>query len=452
MHEDALPRAARRTVAALRRTPRSRRRLAFLAAVALFEAAAAVPAYAADAASPVAYHQAAWDGGCRPDLALTPGPTRTTAPGIEVRTWEGLQPDGMPTRLTVAALDLSRVRLVAQAQPLGSLTRLSRVAADLPGALLLANGGYFDNRSSVGATGHLPVGPEVLGGHARTLHPRATAYAGVDERGRVHAGLLRAGGTALVLPPEADDDVEVGRPGLRHAARSLTTAGARLTEVARRGQVLTVAAVNPPHVPARGVVALTDDWAGRHPEGDWDVLVLDDRVVYSGGGAPLASRPGATLLTARGADAERLSRIRTGQYVRLALAARDGRWTITEALGRGEQVVTHRRVTTSCGPVTEQVRPRTVLGWSADGRTAYLVSVSAGRRDVYSQHGRAGGATFRQTAALLVRAGVDDAVMLDGGGSSELVARTPGQAWQRLDLPDGARERPIANAWAVLPR
>jgi hypothetical protein len=447
MHEDALPRAARRTVAALRRTPRSRRRLAFLAAVALFEAAAAVPAYAADAASPITYEQAAWDGGCRSDVALTPGPGGTIAPGIDVRTWDGVQPDGMPTRLTVAALDLTRVRLAAQAQPLGSLTRLSRVAAELPHALMLANGGYFDNRSSVGPTSHLPVGPEVLGGRARTLHPRATAYAGVDDRGRVHAGLLHPGGTALVLPRGADDDVEVGRPGLRHAGR----AGETVRHEAG-GQLLPVAAVNPPHLPAHGVVALTADWAGARPEGDWDVLVQDGRVVYSGAGAPLADHPGATLLTARGPDAERLSRIGAGQYVRLQLGARDGRWAITEALGRGDEVVTGGRITTGCGPVTEQVRPRTVLGWSADGRTAYLVSVSAGRRDVYSQYGRAGGATFRQTAAMLVQAGVDDAVMLDGGGSSELVARSPGKAWQRLDLPDGARERPVANAWAVLPR
>ncbi|MGN6244381.1 MAG: phosphodiester glycosidase family protein [Motilibacteraceae bacterium] len=449
MHDDALPRAARRTVAALRRSPRARRRLAFLAAVALFEAAAAVPAYAADAASPVAYQQAAWHGGCRAAVALTPGPGRSTAPGVDVRTWDGVQPDGMPTRLTVAALDLARVRLVAQAQPLGSLTRLSRLAADLPGALVLANGGYFDNRSGVGATGHLPVGPEVLDGHARTLHPRATAYVGVDEHGRVHAGLLRAGGTAQVLPRGADDDVQAGRAGLLRAARS---GPAARTEPAAGAQVLAVAAVNPPHLPARGVVALTAEWAGEHPGGDWDVLVQDDRVIYSGAGAPLAAHPGATLLTARGADAERLSRIRTGQYVRLQLGARDGRWTITEALGRGEQVVTDSAISAGCGPVTEQVRPRTLLGWSADGRTAYLVSVSAGRRDVYSQHGRAGGATFRQTAAMLLQAGVANAVMLDGGGSSELVARTPGQAWQRLDLPDGARERSVANAWAVLPR
>lgn len=448
MHHDAPPGAARRTVAALtRHSLRTRRRWSFVAAVALFTGAASVPAYAADAAAPLTYEQAAWDGGCLPDVAMAPVATRPVAPGVSVDTWDGLQPDGMPVHLTVAALDLSRVRLVAQGQPLGRVTKLSRLAAQIPDALLLANGGYFDNRDGVGPTGHLPVGPEVVDGAVRTLPAGGAAYAGVDDRGRVRAGALRTSGQALVLPPGADDEVPLGRAALVHAAghRSVPPAGPL-----EPAEVLPLVAVNPEQLPPAGVVALTADWAGEHPDGDWDVMVSEDRVVSTG--AHLRLTPGAVLLTARGKAAAALRRIRVDQYVQVRLEAHDRRAVVRQALGRGDQVVTGGRITTGCDAVGEQVRPRTLLGWSADGSTAYLVSVSAGRRDVYSQYGRAGGATFRQTAAMLVRARIDDAVMLDGGGSSELMARSPGSSWQRLDLPDGAGERPVANGWAVLPR
>lgn len=69
-----------------------------------------------------------------------------------------------------------------------------------------------------------------------------------------------------------------------------------------------------------------------------------------------------------------------------------------------------------------------------DGRTLYLVAV-----DGRQAHSR--GLTRREMAELLHNFGADTAVNLDGGGSSTLVARTPGSAPQVDNHPSDGQER-----------
>ena len=63
--------------------------------------------------------------------------------------------------------------------------------------------------------------------------------------------------------------------------------------------------------------------------------------------------------------------------------------------------------------------PRSAAGTSADGFRMYLVTVDGRQADSV-------GATLAEFATLLDDLGVDDAVNLDGGGSSTLVYRKPG--------------------------
>lgn len=87
--------------------------------------------------------------------------------------------------------------------------------------------------------------------------------------------------------------------------------------------------------------------------------------------------------------------------------------------------------------------PRTLAGLSADGRYLYLAVID-GRVTGYSL-----GTTHAQSAALMLALGCDDALNLDGGGSSEIVrADKLGQPFV-VNNPSGGAERFSAAALGV---
>jgi hypothetical protein len=90
--------------------------------------------------------------------------------------------------------------------------------------------------------------------------------------------------------------------------------------------------------------------------------------------------------------------------------------------------------------------PRTAAGASADGRTAYLVTVD----------GRLAGSTgmtVAELADLLGSMGASIAVNVDGGGSSTIAVREPGQPAATIkNLPSDGSERPVANGIGVFSR
>ncbi|BEV10351.1 phosphodiester glycosidase family protein [Asticcacaulis sp. DW145] len=91
--------------------------------------------------------------------------------------------------------------------------------------------------------------------------------------------------------------------------------------------------------------------------------------------------------------------------------------------------------------------PRTAIGVSADGHTAWLVVVD-GRQKGYSE-----GATLTELTDLFVALGAADAINLDGGGSSTLVREGANHKPDVLNRPIHTgipgRERPVANHIAV---
>jgi exopolysaccharide biosynthesis protein len=87
--------------------------------------------------------------------------------------------------------------------------------------------------------------------------------------------------------------------------------------------------------------------------------------------------------------------------------------------------------------------PRTAVGVTRSG--ALLLATVDGRQPGYSA-----GATLRETAELMLALGAAEALNLDGGGSTTLVARGAGGALAVANRPsDAAGERPVANALAV---
>lgn len=89
------------------------------------------------------------------------------------------------------------------------------------------------------------------------------------------------------------------------------------------------------------------------------------------------------------------------------------------------------------------VAPRTGAGASADGRTAWLLTVD-GRSTASA------GLSLREMAQLLQHFGAADAVNLDGGGSSTLVAREPGDTGVTVEnVPSDGQERSVPNGIGV---
>nr|WP_321440538.1 phosphodiester glycosidase family protein [uncultured Hyphomonas sp.] len=93
--------------------------------------------------------------------------------------------------------------------------------------------------------------------------------------------------------------------------------------------------------------------------------------------------------------------------------------------------------------------PRTAVGISADRKTAWIVAVD-GRQQGYSL-----GADLNDLVAIFTSLGASDAINLDGGGSTTLVARSADGLPLVLNRPIHTgvpgRERPVANQIVLLP-
>lgn len=201
-----------------------------------------------------------------------------------------------------------------------------------------------------------------------------------------------------------------------------------------------------PH--ADTLVLFTAAWGprtGTAPGADtFEAAVTGDGMVIGTGAADLGIPPGGYVLSATGSRARWLrSRVQRGLVLRLA-GGLDEYWgPVSDAIGGGPTLV---RDGTASVAGDERFRPditrgraaRTAVGLCRD-RTVVLVAV-AGVDPAYSI-----GMTLEELARLMVELGSDSALNLDGGGSTTLWA--DGAV---LNRPAGGRERPVANALAVV--
>jgi hypothetical protein len=94
-----------------------------------------------------------------------------------------------------------------------------------------------------------------------------------------------------------------------------------------------------------------------------------------------------------------------------------------------------------------EIAPRTAIGLDGPGNRLILIVVD-GRQPFYSD-----GVTVQEMAELMLFYGGDDAINLDGGGSSTLVIQNPGTGvYEIVNSPINfiwGRERPVANHFGV---
>ncbi|HEY8346396.1 MAG TPA: phosphodiester glycosidase family protein [Symbiobacteriaceae bacterium] len=322
-----------------------------------------------------------------PSMILNPLRTDAIAPGVTLTAYEVLTPLGW-VQAHVLTVDLTNPLIstdllfpgsIAAARPLEEMARQR-------GAVAAINGDFFD-----------------ISG---TKAPLSAAVAG--------GTLIKGPATGWPLV------AGVGQDGL-----------GRIAEMAVEGYVVLpggrypITALNQ-HVPENGIGVFTSLWGdtSRYLTVKWgngvkEVTVRNGVVVAvadEAGSGPIP--PDTVVLLGRDAGAQALAQLKVGDRV----AFQYGPKTTAEvpfsfAVG-GDQVLLRSGEVQNLDD--NAAHPRSAIGFSADGRKMFLVAVD-GRQSMSR------GMTLKQLAELLKAVGAADALNLDGGGSTTLVARKPGQ-------------------------
>jgi hypothetical protein len=385
----------------------------FAALLALLAALLAPPAGAEPVAGlpEPAGRSAAADPARRIETART---TTPVAPGVELTSfdWYERGDAGGWIRGDALTVDLGAGTRVDYLDP-GEVSRAEPLSAQAARtrAVAAVNGDFFDIDGS-----DAPLGVGVRGGELVKSpvagHQRA---AGVDAEG-------------------------IGRVMEVFFTGSATLPG---------GRTLALDQLNSARIDADGTGVFTPLW-GSYPRARavagaarvTEVVVRDGvvtRVDTTAGADPVPA--GGFVLLGREAGADALAALAPGDPVGVEYSSRtaDGS-TPLAAIGGGELLIADGEVVAPADPL----HPRTAVGFSADGRRMFLLVVD-GRRSPYLL-----GLTQRDLAAVLREMGAHNALNLDGGGSSTMLARRPGTDELALaNTPSDGAERPVPNGLAL---
>ncbi|MFI6630928.1 phosphodiester glycosidase family protein [Nonomuraea fuscirosea] len=154
---------------------------------------------------------------------------------------------------------------------------------------------------------------------------------------------------------------------------------------------------------------------------------------------------GAFVLVGREAGADALSSLRVGDPVSVDYAVRAPGDMKVKAAMSGRQLIVADGEPLDLPPENNTPEPRTAVGFSADGSKMWLVAVD-GRQPEFSR-----GLGLDELGEMMVKLGAHTALNLDGGGSTTLVVREPGQ--KQADLvnrpSDAAGTRPVPTGLAM---
>lgn len=211
-------------------------------------------------------------------------------------------------------------------------------------------------------------------------------------------------------------------------------------------------AYNAANVPAGGIGAYTSAWG----EADRALTVdaarpVAEAVVRDGKVVTVADRPGTgavpadtTVLVGREAGAAVLSALKPGDPVKIQYRPRTDSGPVPRtAVGGRELLVVDGVPQNHDGAGNNTTAPRTAVGFSEDGRTMQIITVDGRQAD-------SGGVTLTELGLMMQKAGAHNALNLDGGGSSTLVARDVGSdALQVENSPSDGSEREVPNGLAL---
>ena len=177
------------------------------------------------------------------------------------------------------------------------------------------------------------------------------------------------------------------------------------------------------------------------PSGAWTATVA--AVLPTGRNTAIPA--GGLVLSAQGSDAALLAGLIRGATVTITTSMPAGWANVREAVSGREWLARDGVVGVSpVSTTTAATHPRTAVGIRSDG--SLLLAAVDGR-----QPGESYGVTANDLATLLLAQGAEQAINLDGGGSTTAVARRPGDlSATLLNTPSDGRERAVSNALLVV--
>ncbi|UNO43250.1 phosphodiester glycosidase family protein [Streptomyces sp. MST-110588] len=365
------------------------------------------------------------------------------APGVEYRDVRVPVSRGV-ARAHLLTVDLAEPGVSADLLypgAVGARAPVSRLA-DGRGAVGAVNGDFFNitevQHPGVEATG-APVGPAIASG--RTLK------AAVPDGQRFGPALPPTTTTEDVLGVGYDRRARLDRLSLRGTAR--TPDG-----------TLPLRGLNQYALPVNGIGAYTPLWgptsrvratcgtdtdrAAPCSQETYEVTVRRGKVV---GVARVPGRggvaKGTVVLVGREEGARQLRKLSPGDPVGVGYRLVSRRAVPLRFAVGGFPIVRNQEPLAGLDTVTAAVR--TSAGIGEGGHVLYLLALDGAAGNA--------GMTVRELAELMDRLGAEDALNLDGGGSSTLVTREPGSPGSTVrNHPSDGAERPVPNAVGIFSR
>ncbi|PTM59781.1 phosphodiester glycosidase family protein [Desmospora activa] len=217
--------------------------------------------------------------------------------------------------------------------------------------------------------------------------------------------------------------------------------------VTAEGDTYHLGSINAPSLQAGELGLYTAEWgqaSRKHlaREDGVEVRIQDGIVVDKREGEvfhqPLQA--GETVLSGFGPAGDFLRPLSKGTSITIDYQTQPDHRDLLFAVGGGDWLVKDGKVATSDdGPI----HPRTAVGFSRDGKEMILVAV-----DGRSQASR--GMSLKELATWMKEKGAWNALNLDGGGSTTMVARSQGMKGLRLiNTPSDGEERPVPNGIGI---
>lgn len=125
-----------------------------------------------------------------------------------------------------------------------------------------------------------------------------------------------------------------------------------------------------------------------------------------------------------------------------------GKFALISSVGRGNKMLSAGVNIEECNYSTEQIRPRSVIGWNKYGKIWIMTSTMG--QNYQDNFYRQGGSTLHQMGEWLKELGATEAYAFDGGGSTNLFANY-GFGMSRIDLPSSAWVRSSPIGLVIVP-
>ncbi|MEU9201505.1 phosphodiester glycosidase family protein [Streptomyces sp. NPDC048332] len=367
--------------------------------------------------------------------------------------WDGDPTDRGPWRIDVLTIDPDRFRggLDASYGPdLENRETTSELAA-AAGATAGINAGFFVLDPKAGAPGD-PAGVGVYDGRVLSEPVNGRPGLVIHDNGR-HSAVARLTWEGRVVGRGVSQSLD----GIDRVPGLIRNCGGTADDTPTSLPLHDVTCSD-----ADELVAFTPDYGRQTPVGEGVEAVLDSRgrvlELRSPRGGPLPE--GGSSVQATGTRAARLTALaQVGRPLRVEKTLRDGDGRkvspsrTTSILNGGPELVRDGRlhVTPAADGMVQSGNPSFYYGWMHKRNPRTLAGVdAAGRTVLVTADGRSTGAlglSIPESAAVARALGLRDAVNLDGGGSTTMVA----DGVMINDPSDAAGERPVGDALLILP-